>query len=355
MPENVETLEGQDLENSEAAVVENDGSLEENANLDSLRPGGGTAGAGDSKAQKIAAIVTNLTSLSDDDLNGFHKSIAQIGKEADGVGDVAGKNKSSIAAKPSSASADAKKIIKEELTALFAGEDGLSESFVDQATSLFEAAVTTRVVLETARIEEDFDTRLAESTETMVSEFAERMDTYGDYVADKFISENQIAIDSGIKAQLTESFISGLRDLFAEHYVDVPEDKVDIVEALTAELEETREQLNTSINENIELAATSERAVLGAALNEAVEGLSEADADRLKDLSEDLDYTDVADFSTKVKMIRERIFEGKSGNTTGLVIEEVGLDDNSGEDVDTNAGDPQMNRYVSQIKADASR
>jgi hypothetical protein len=357
--EQVNDLQDENLSDDNTNVVNEGGeeSLDENANADSLRPGGGTAGAGDSRAQRIAAIVTNLTSLSDDDLNGFHKSLDQIGKEADGVGDVAGSNKSSIAAKPSNASADFKKVVKEDLEKVFANEEGLSPTFVNEATTLFEAAVTARTALESTRIEEEYETRLAEATDTMVSEFAERLDTYLDYLAEKFLEDNKLAIDSGVRAELSESFIKGIREVFAEHYVDVPEDKVDIVEALTSEVEDLRNQLNEQINENIGLTSATQKAELGTILSESTDGMSDSDAERLKDLAEDIDYDTTEDFRNKVKLLRERFFDGKpSGSSTGLVIEEVGLVEDEDGDVTSPAGTGSvMDRYVAQIKEDLKR
>jgi hypothetical protein len=348
MPDNIE----QPVETGE---LDQDGNpvVTENANADSLSPGGGTAGAGDTKSQKIAAIITNLTSKSDEDINGFLASLSQIGKEAEGVGDVAGKNKSSITAKPSDASAETKKVIKEDLTKLFEGEEGLTEGFIDQATTLFEAAVTARVGLETSRVEDEFNTRLEEQTESMVAEFAERLDTYLDYVAEKWLEENKVALETGIKTELTEGFIAGLKDLFVEHYIDIPEDKVDVVESLTAELEETRSQLNDQINENIELSSAQEKAALGSIVTESSEGLTDADAERLANLAEDLDYTDVEDFKTKVGLLRERFFDAKpAANPTGLVIEEVGLVE--AEPVEEVQPTDRMSRYVAQIKKDVT-
>lgn len=342
MPDNVEQIVG------------------ENANRDSLSPHGGTAGAGDSKAGKIAAIITNLTTMSDDEINGFHASLSQIGKEADGVGDdFAAKNKAANATKPSAADASmaTRKLVREDLQKLFEGEESLTESFINEASILFEAAVTTRVVLETARIEEDFESRLAESTDSMVSEFADRLDTYIDYLAEQYMTENKLAIESGIKTELTEGFIAGLHTLFAEHYIDVPEDKVDVVAALAEELEETRSQLNNQINENITLTSSQEKAELGAVLAESVSGMADIDADRLHTLAEDLDYTDVDDFRSKVNLLRERFFDSKpAANSTGLVIEEVGLiEDQAPSQEDVVSGDPRMAAYVSQIKADARK
>lgn len=352
MPDNVEQIVDQDLELN----APGNESIDENANADSLRPGGGTAGAGDTKSQKIASIVTGLTTLSDDDLNGFHKMIAQIGKEADGVGDVAGKNKSSIAAKPSNASADAKKVIKEDLSKLFEGEEGISESFIDQASTLFEAAVTTRVALEQTRIEEEYETRLEESTTSMVAEFAERMDSYTDYLAEKFMEDNKLAIEAGLRAELSESLLAGIAAVFSEHYVSIPEDKVDIVEALTAELEETRNQLNEQINENIELTGANERAEIDAIVSEATEGLTTADADRLEALVEDLEYNSLEDFRGKIGLLKERFIEGNTSGSTGLVIEEVGIiDEDEGSSEETTITDPRMAAYVRQIAADATR
>lgn len=347
MPDNVNPDVELDL--NEGAVV-----VDENANSDSLSPHGGTAGPGDSKAAKIAGIVLNLTKLSDDDLNGFKASLAQIGKEAEGIGaGNAANNKSSIAAKPSAAST--KGMVKEELTALFGEAEGLSEGFIDQATTLFEAAVTTRVALEVVDLNEQLETQLAEQTESMVSEFAERLDTYLDYISEKWLDDNKIAVEAGIKTELTEGFLTGLRDLFAEHYVTVPEDKVDVVEALSAQLEELQNQLNEQINENIALTSSTEKVALGAVVAEAAEGLTDADADRLATLSEDLDFDTVDEFRSKVNLLKENFFAGTpaAAGSNGLLIEEVGLVED--EEVAPTPVNTRMDAYSKAISRDVRK
>jgi hypothetical protein len=306
-----------------------------------------------SNQQARAMVLDQRLLHSDGDLNGFKKSLDQIGKEADGVpGSAASANLKSV----KSTAQAVKQVVKEDLKNLFEGEESLSESFVDQATTLFEAAVTSRVGLEVVRISEESEQQLAEQTETMVEEFAERLDTYLDYVAEQFIEENRLAIESGIKTELTENFIAGLRTLFVEHAIDVPESDVSIVEELVAENEELKNRLNDKINENIEMNASLESKKLGAIVNETVDGLTEADADRFRALAEEIDYDDTEDFSSKLKVIRESLFGDKKvgSSNNGLVIEEVGIveDANVVPLAKDTAPTSAMDMYVKAIKSD---
>jgi hypothetical protein len=336
-----------DTNNDQVSIEEADGN---EANLTSIKSAGKGNG---SRSETLASMIQNMTKLSDGDLNGFKSMLDQIGKEADGVpGSAAANNARSV----KSTAAAVKQVVKEDLKNLFEGETSLSESFVDQATTLFEAAISSRVGLEIVRIEEEAESQLAEQTETMVKEFAERLDTYLDYVAEQFIDENRLAIESGIKTELTESFIANLRDLFVEHAIEVPESSVDIVEELVAENEELKERLNDQINENIAITTSLENEQLGSIVNEAVEGLTEADADRFRALAEELDYDDAADFTSKLTVIRESLFgDKKVGSSNGLMIEEVGIvEDANIVPLVENASAPAsaMDMYVKAIKTD---
>lgn len=327
----------------------------EGAAENTLRPGGGSGGAGD-RMQTISDIVVNLTKLKGEDLNGFAASIAQIGKETAGTGldGNASGNKASINAKPSAASM--KGVVREELQGLFGEQESLSENFIDNATTLFEAAVTARVALETADLNEQLEEQLAEQSEKMVSEFAERLDTYLDYLAEKWMEDNKIAVEAGIKTELTEGFLEGLKGLFSEHYINLPEDKLDIVEALTDEVQELQEQLNLQINENIAIRSEREDSEINQAVNEAVEGLTEADADRLRVLAEDVEFSDAANLREKLGLLKENFFGGaapSANGSAGLVIEEVGITEEQAPEVEVIAPTDRMSRYAAAISRDA--
>lgn len=324
---------------------------EGNTGEDTLRPGGGSAGAGD-KMQRIAGIVQYLTTLKADDLNGFEASLKRY-DPADAVGSPAEGNKSSIAAKSSAAAV--KQVVKEDLATIFGTEESLSEDFIDKATTLFEAAVSTRVAVELEAINEQAETDLAETTEKLVVEFSERLDSYLEYVAEHYVAENKIAIESGLKTELTENFVSGLHKLFAENYIDIPEDKVDVVASLTEEVEALTTRLNDAVNESISMREMSTAAARGTIVNALAEGMVEIDADRLKTLTEDLDYSDIEDFQTKATMLKESLFGAKSVSTpgtagsNGLLIEEVGIVDTQAEPI-VPVANARMNRYAEAIK-----
>ena len=297
---------------------------EAGASENSLTPGGGTA-TGDVKMRTIADIVSKLGTMSDEDLNGFKESIAQIGHEADKVGDVAGKNKKSIEAKPSAASM--KGVVKEDLAKMFAGEDGevpLSEAFIDSATVLFEAAIATRLAVEVEALEEDMNEQLSEAVESTVSEMSTRMDKYLDYFAEEFLEQNKVAIENGLRTELAESFIDGMKEVFLKHNVNIPDADVEVIAGLNEQIESLTEQLNDAKNILIESQTTVDNNEISEIANGLTEGMTELDRDRLLLVTEQIEYTDAEDFRAKVTLVRDKLFAAPTASdSNGLVLEEV--------------------------------
>jgi hypothetical protein len=346
------------VQDSEDQVVEttddNTPAVEEGtAAAETLKPGAGSAGAGD-RMQKIADLIGLLSDLSDKDLNNYHASIAQIGHEADPLpaGANGAANRNTIKAKASAAMG---KIVKEDLNKLFESDENLSEDFRNNAVSLFEAAVSLRVSAEVADLEEEYNTQLDEAKDIMVQQFSERLDTYFAYVADKYIDENKLAIESGIRSELTESFLQGMRQLFDEHYVEVPEEKIDVIEGYETQIEELEEQLQNATTRNIELTSVLEQREKKVAIDALAEGLTEADREKLENILEDVDYSDLEDFNKKATLIKENYFGSEEGvvtESTGLVLNEVEGDDETATVKEEKKVPAHMERYVQAIRRD---
>jgi hypothetical protein len=286
--------------------------LDETAAADSLKPNGGPT-----KAQLMSQVVSTISGMSKQDLSHFlNDTLAQVGKEADNIsGGSAAKNKASISTKGT---------VKEELAEVFGEDEALTEETREKISVLFEAAVNTQVSLEVARIEEELDAQLTEAVESHQETILENLESYLDYAINEWVKTNEIAIESSLRADIMESFVEGLKNLFKEHYVEVPEEKVDVLGELSAENEALSDKLNESINENIELKKAIFEIEKHSALKEVSEGLAATQVEKLQTLAEGVEADDIEAFKKKVSIIKENHFNKKtSTGSTQLIVEEA--------------------------------
>ena len=201
-----------------------------------------------------------------------------------------------------------KEKMKEDVDALFADDSTISEEFKSKVSTIFEARVEDRV----AQIEEEIETHYAgmleEAVESIKNELTEKVDDYLSYVVEQWMEENQIAIESGLRSEMTEEFISGLRNLFAEHYIDVPAEKIDLVDELATKVEE----LESSLNEEIERGIQTKKALVEARKNEIThvvcEGLTATQVEKIKSLAESVEFSTEDEYKSKLETIRENYF-----------------------------------------------
>lgn len=198
-----------------------------------------------------------------------------------------------------------------DVAALIEGEE-LSEEFKEKAAAIFEAAVISRVKSEFTRLQEEFDQRLVEQVEDAKESIVEKLDEYLDYVIDQWIQENQIAIESGLKNEILESFISGMKTLFESHYIEVPEEKRDVFAELAEQVETTETRMNDLFESNIELRKQLTEMRKTLLIKTASEGLTDTDAERLFELAEDVSYTSDEAFTKKLNHIKESYFSKTS-------------------------------------------
>jgi predicted RNase H-like HicB family nuclease len=197
--------------------------------------------------------------------------------------------------------------MSEHINALFAGEE-LSEEFKAKAIAIFEAAVTTTVQSELASLEEAYASTLEEQVEAIKEELSTNVDDYLNYVVENWVSENEVAIEAGLRTELTEEFISGLKNLFAENYIDIPEDKISVVEELGNKVAELEEKLNEEIERNVELTSILSESKKSEVLHNVVEGLTTTQAEKLKTLAENIEFTTLDEYTSKVSTLRESYF-----------------------------------------------
>ena len=266
------------------------------------------------------------------------------------TGDTSASNKASIAAKPSAASSS----MKEHIDAIFHGEE-LSEDFRSKATTIFEAAVSAQVQEEVARLEEEYEQNLEESFKSLTEELIEKLDQYMSYATEQWMKDNQVAIESSIKNEITEGFISGLKNLFQEHYIEIPEDKVDVLGEMAAKVEELEEKLNSTMQENIELKGQLSENTRDKILADVSEGLAATQIEKLAALAEGVDFDTPENFKKKMEIVKENYFP--SVTSTKQLFEEVeeeALASNEEQTKKVNV-DPSVSAYVSALSRTVKR
>ena len=205
--------------------------------------------------------------------------------------------------------------VSEDVAALMNGEE-LSEDFKVKAATIFEAAVITRVKQEVAKIEEEFESKLAEQVETVKEGLVEKVDGYLDYVVEQWMEQNEIALESGIKSDILEGFVSGLKGLFEEHYIDIPQEKVDVLGNMESHIEELTAKLDESLANQVELSKKLGELSRQQTIDEAAEGLTDTEVEKFKGLAEELVFEGKENFKAKLQTIRENYFSTEKKATT---------------------------------------
>ena len=208
--------------------------------------------------------------------------------------------------------------VKEDVDALINGEE-LSEEFKAKAATIFEAAVVNRVKQEVARLEEQFDVQVQEEVESIKEGLIEKVDGYLNYVVEQWMTDNELALENGMKNEILESFILGMKGLFEQHYIEVPEEKFDVLNDLQEEVESIEAKLNEQLEANVELTKEINEMKRATAIYEFAVDMADTDAEKFYGLAEELVFEDVDSFKTKLQTIKENYF-GKKQNT---VVESV--------------------------------
>ena len=223
--------------------------------------------------------------------------------------------------------------IKADVDALV-GDSDLSEEFKQKAATIFEAAIKAKVKEESQRLQGEYETKLKEDTETHKAELVEKVDSYLNYVVEEWMQENKIAIERGIKGEIAEDFIGGLKKLFEDHYIDVPDEKYNVLEDQASKIEELEKKLNESIEKNVELSKENGEHKRQNIIDEASADLAETQKEKFNKLAEEIDYKDAEDFKSKVDTIKESYFGKKE---TSSEIDDVAAESNQANPDLTNA------------------
>lgn len=208
--------------------------------------------------------------------------------------------------------------IEEDLSALFGGEE-LSEEFQDKARTIFEAAVTAKVNEVQEAMAAEYEATLSEHLETVKTELIERVDAYLEYVSEEWLSENKIEVEHGLKTEMTESFLQGMKGLFEDHYVHIPEEKYDVLESMVSKLDEMENRLNEQIETNISLNKRLGETTADGIFREVSQGLAETQKEKLYALSEGVEFEGEQAYREKLVTLRESYFPSESANTSNKV------------------------------------
>ena len=236
--------------------------------------------------------------------------------------------------------------IAEDLNAIF-GTNDLSEEFKTQVQTVFEAAVVSKINSELETLEESFNAKLAESTDEIVDTVTEKVDSYLGYVVEEWMKENELAVERGIKAEITEEFIGGLKQLFEDHYIDVPEEKVDVVDSLADRVEDLEGKLNEALETNINLSSQVKTFQKDEVLGEMSDELTDIESEKLKSLSEGVSFEDVDQYKQALGTIKENYFPRTSQGKAVVIDEESEVSEHG--IVDETPQNAQMSRYVNVI------
>jgi len=201
-----------------------------------------------------------------------------------------------------------KEEVSEDVESLFSEDENISDDFKKKASTIYEARVNDRVTQIVEEIEGQYAEKFEEAVTEIKTELTEKVDEYLNYVVEQWMADNQIAVESGLRAELTEEFISGLRNLFAEHYIDVPEEKVDLVDELATRVEALESQLDEEMERGMEFAKALVTARQNEITAEVCEGLTDTQEEKIKSLAESVDFSTEEEFREKVQTIRENYF-----------------------------------------------
>ena len=234
--------------------------------------------------------------------------------------------------------------VEDDINALVEGEE-LSEDFKAKAATIFEAAINSKVSGIKEQLVASYEEKLVEEVASIKEELKDRVDSYLEYVADEWIAENQLAVESGLKEEMTESFISGMKSLFEEHYVTIPEEKYDVIESMVDKLDEMEGKLNEQIEKNVALNKRLAESVSDVVFAEVTDGLAQTQKDKLAGLVDNVEFESETAYREKLETLKESYFPTKVAqrNQTENLTEEAG------SPVDTTSYSPTMEAYLKTL------
>ena len=304
------------------------------------------------KSEILAGLVDHLKGLKKEDLSKIYGS--QVIGEQDDEEDDDEEDEEEADAKESKKVKESidQKIedldVSQDVEALVDGEE-LSEEFKTKAATIFESAIKSKVRSELEKIQEENDKQMEELAETSMTSMVEKVDDYLNYVVEQWMSENELAIERGLKGEIAEDFISGLKGLFEDHYIDVPDEKYDILEANLTKIEELEDKLNKQMEENVQLRKAKGELVKESLIADVADGMTDTETEKFQSLVDDVEFSDEDSYKEKLQTIKESYFgTGKVESEETEMITEEGSQE-------TQEVSGTMAKYMSAIKKDKTR
>ena len=242
--------------------------------------------------------------------------------------------------------------VEADLQALVEGED-LSEEFQDKARTIFETVIKTKVAEIKEELNDSYAKALVEELDTIKNGLTERVDAYLEYVADEWIQENALQVENGLQTEMTESFLVGMKSLFEEHYVTIPEEKYDVLNSMVDKLDEMENKLNEQIDKNVALNKRLSESTADVIFADVSEGLADTQREKLASLAENVEFESETDYREKLNTLKESYFPTKSStpkSTSENLSEEVSTDEVASQDVS-----PSMQAYLDTLSRSAKK
>ena len=292
------------------------------------------------KSGMINAMYKEMSKMNKSDLQAAYDKLMAQDDDEEEVEESVDVNEDETVAKGSTAESYD---FEADLTALVSGDETLSEGFQEKAATIFEAAVKSKVSAEIDRLEEEYKVSLEEETADIKSTMIDKVDGYLNYVVERWMDENRLAVENGLRNEISESFMEALKGVFVEHYIEVPESKVDLVDDLANQVRELEETLTQETESNIRLNESVQAFQRAEIIAQASKGLAETEVEKLKGLVEEVDFEDAETFLKKVSTIKESYFAKPIVQNT----EEIEPMNEESEEVELSAS---MARYSTAIK-----
>ena len=304
------------------------------------------------KAGMMKAIYDSLNGMKKAELSDSFAQImgATLFEEDDEDGDDDDEEKEKPVESKKLSKEDLEIDVKEDIDAIVSGEE-LSEDFKTKAATIFEAAVSAKVISEVNErlqsFEDEYTKELSEAKEEYMTNMSEKIDGYLNYVVEEWMKENELAVEKGIRSELVEDFMTGLKNLFQEHYIDIPEEKVDLVDDLFEKVEELETKLDESINTNVEVKKELAKFKKEEVLRSVSEELAETEKEKLTKLADGIDYEDDSQYQEKLEVLKENYFP-KTSDTPQTISEDV--ENTETEENAEELVDPSISHYVNAMK-----
>ena len=206
--------------------------------------------------------------------------------------------------------------VTEHVEALMSGEGDLSDDFKKKAATVFESAVKSKVRDEVTRLQVNYDNEIVEGTKSIKSDLSDKVDTYLNYVVEEWLKENELAVERGLKGEIAEDFIAGLKQLFEDHYVDIPDEKYDVLQAQSDKIAELEEKVNKTLDESMNLKKGNDSLTRNKVISEMSSDLADTEIEKFKGLTEDVDFGNEEDFKGKLDTLKESYFPKTIKETT---------------------------------------